>query len=396
MKQFGWLGLVLSGVSFFSQAANSDFQTCLTRLKSTALSNGITQATIADTLDRVKPRKQVIKADKNQPEFTSTFQHYFDKRVTAWRVLKGRKMMKEHHDLLAKLTNKYGVPGQYIVAFWGLETNYGSYKGNLPVIDSLTTLACKPRRAKFFTQELMKALKLKQKNGFSYDQMRGSWAGAMGHTQFMPSTFARYAVDADADGKADLWNSEVDALTSAANFLMHLGWKREQRWGREVQLPTKFDYTPIGSKQKKSLSEWRTLGVQKADGKPLSVVSGMDAVLYLPSGHKGPAFLGYDNFNVIMKWNRSEFYAISVGHLADRIAGAGRLISHPPKIPKFKRKNIKAMQQKLLDLGYKVGKPDGIIGRNTVKALQQYQKKQGILADGFPSKTTFIKMGIKD
>ena len=394
MKQIGWLGLVLSSVSFFSQAANNDFQTCISQLKTTAISQGITQATLKDTLDRVKPRKQVLKADKNQPEFTSTFQGYFDKRVTAWRVSKGRQMLKKHHKLLLELTHKYGVPGQYIVAFWGLETNYGSYIGKLPVIDSLATLACKPRRAEFFTKELMIALKLKQKNGFSYEQMKGSWAGAMGHTQFMPSTFDKYAVDADGDGRADLWNSEQDALTSAANFLMHLGWKRDQRWGREVELPKNFDFMPIGSKESKSLQQWRALGVKKADGKPLTVVKDMKAVLYLPSGHKGPAFLGYSNFNTIMKWNRSEFYAISVGHLADRIAGAGHLIQQPPKIPKFKRAHIKAMQQKLLSLGYKVGKPDGIIGRNTVRALQKYQQTHGLIADGFPDKSTFKKMGI--
>ena len=394
MKQIGWLGLVFSSMSFFSQAANDDFQTCLSQLKATAISQGITQATLKDTLDRVKPRKQVIKADKNQPEFTSTFQQYFDKRVTTWRVNKGRQMLQKHHKLLTELTHKYGVPGQYIVAFWGLETNYGSYIGKLPVIDSLTTLACKPRRAKFFTKELMIALKLKQKNGFSYEHMKGSWAGAMGHTQFMPSTFEKYAVDADGDGRADLWNSEQDALTSAANFLMHLGWKREQRWGREVELPKSFDFTPIGTKALKTLQQWRSLGITKADGKPLNIVDGMKAVLYLPSGHKGPAFLGYSNFNTIMKWNRSEFYAISVGHLADRISGAGHLLNQPPKIPKFKRADVKAMQQKLLDLGYKVGKPDGIIGRNTVKALLEYQKSKGLIADGFPDKSTFKKMGI--
>ncbi len=394
MKHIGWVGLVFSSMSFFTQAASEDFQTCLSRLKSTAISEGITQATIGDSLDRVKPRKQVIKADKNQPEFTSTFQTYIDKRVTAWRVSKGRSMMKKHHDLLANLTKNYGVPGQYIVAFWGLETNYGGYIGKIPVIDSLTTLACKPRRAKFFTKELMTALKLKQKYGYSYEQMKGSWAGAMGHTQFMPTTMAQYAKDADGDGIVDLWNSETDALTSAANFLMHIGWKREQRWGREVKLPSNFDYTPIGTKEAKSLESWSQAGISKADGKPLVIVEGMKAILYLPSGHMGPAFLGYDNFNTIMKWNRSEFYAISVGHLADRIAGGGTLIIEPPKIPKFKIKNIKAMQQKLSDLGYKVGKPDGIIGRNTVRAIQQYQQKNGLIFDGFPSLNTFKKMGI--
>lgn len=394
MKKMGWLGLAASSVSLFSQAANGDFQTCLSRLKSTALSNGITQVTLDDSLDRVKPRKQVIKADKNQPEFTSTFQDYFNKRVASWRVAKGRQLIKKHHKLLAELTRKYGVPGQYIIAFWGLETNYGGYIGKLPVIDSLTTLACKPRRADFFTKELMVALKLKQQHGYSYEQMKGSWAGAMGHTQFMPSTFDKYAIDGDGDTITDLWNSEKDALTSAANFLMHLGWKREQRWGREVKLPKNFDYTPVGTKVSKSLQEWQSLGIEKADGKPLAVVKDMDAVLYLPSGHKGPAFLGYSNFNVIMKWNRSEFYAISVGRLADRVAGGGRLIKQPPKVFKVRRSKIKVLQQKLLDLGYKPGKPDGIIGRSTVRAIQQYQQENGLIADGFPDQKTFQAMGI--
>ncbi|WP_133407316.1 lytic murein transglycosylase [Parashewanella tropica] len=374
--------LLFSSTSVFSQEA--EFYQCLSNLKEKAIAQGITQATIKDSLDRVKPRPKVVKLDKNQPEFSATFETYFNRRVNAWRIQKGQALWKKHRKLLNQLTVKYGIPGQYILAFWGLETNYGGYKGKRPVIDSLVTLACKPRRGKFFTKELMQALKIKQKNGFSYEKMTGSWAGAMGHTQFMPSAYAKYAVDADGDGKADLWNSEIDALTSAANFLQHLGWTRAERWGREVKLPKGFDFSPIGQQKVYDLEKWKKLGVRMADGRPL-VVANMKARLYLPSGHTGPAFLAYNNFKTIMRWNNSSFYAISVGHLADRIAGATQLVIQPPKLPRIPRDELKAMQQSLNALGYDTGKPDGIIGSRTIAALQNFQKKKGLIADGYPS-----------
>ena len=372
----------------------ADFASCVVNLQQKAKLAGISQEIINTTVANLKFVPRVIELDNQQPEFTTTFGDYFDKRVTTWRVDQGKKMLAKHHKLLANLTTEYGVPGQYIVAFWGLETNYGSYKGSMPVLDSLATLACDPRRSDYFTGELIQALKLKQQYQFADNKMVGSWAGAMGHTQFMPTNYRKYAVDGDGDGVADLWNSEADALTSAANFLQHLGWKADQRWGREVLLPQDYSFEYLGSQSVLPLSKWHALNIKQTNGQPIATPE-MQAALYLPAGHMGPAFLGYDNFNVIMRWNRSEFYAISVGHLADRIKGGAQLSRAVPKQPRLSREMVKQLQQKLNDLGFDVGKPDGIFGRNSALGLQGYQKTQGLIADGFPDVDTFKALGIQ-
>tara|TARA_R110002126_G_scaffold27330_7_gene91797 strand:- start:4085 stop:5326 length:1242 start_codon:yes stop_codon:yes gene_type:complete len=370
----------------------ADFATCVVTLQQKAKAAGISQQIIDTTVANLKYVPRVIELDNQQPEFTTTFGDYFDKRVTAWRVEQGKKMLAEHKSLLAKLTKEYGVPGQYIVAFWGLETNFGSYKGSMPVLDSLATLACDPRRSDYFTGELLQALTLKQQYNFADSKMVGSWAGAMGHTQFMPTNYRKYAVD--GDGVADLWNSTDDALTSAANFLQHLGWKADERWGREVLIPSDYSFAYLGGKHPLPLVKWRELNVKQVNGQPLSTPD-MQAALYLPAGHTGPAFLGYDNFNVIMRWNRSEFYAISVGHLADRINGGAVLTRAVPKQPRLSRETVKQIQQKLNDAGFDVGKPDGILGRNSVLGLQAFQHEKGLIADGFPDVETFTALGIK-
>ncbi|RPA55334.1 lytic murein transglycosylase [Shewanella vesiculosa] len=372
----------------------ADFATCVVTLQQKAKAAGISQQIIDTTVANLKYVPRVIELDNQQPEFTTTFGDYFDKRVTAWRVEQGKKMLAEHKSLLAKLTKEYGVPGQYIVAFWGLETNFGSYKGSMPVLDSLATLACDPRRSDYFTGELLQALTLKQQYNFADSKMVGSWAGAMGHTQFMPTNYRKYAVDGDGDGVADLWNSTDDALTSAANFLQHLGWKADERWGREVLIPSDYSFAYLGGKHPLPLVKWRGLNVKQVNGQPLSTPD-MQAALYLPAGHTGPAFLGYDNFNVIMRWNRSEFYAISVGHLADRINGGAVLTRAVPKQPRLSRETVKQIQQKLNDAGFDVGKPDGILGRNSVLGLQAFQHEKGLIADGFPDVETFTALGIK-
>ncbi|MBB1476718.1 lytic murein transglycosylase [Shewanella sp. 5S214] len=372
----------------------ADFATCVVTLQQKAKAAGISQQIIDTTVANLKYVPRVIELDNQQPEFTTTFGDYFDKRVTAWRVEQGKKMLAEHKSLLAKLTKEYGVPGQYIVAFWGLETNFGSYKGSMPVLDSLATLACDPRRSDYFTGELLQALTLKQQYNFADSKMVGSWAGAMGHTQFMPTNYRKYAVDGDGDGVADLWNSTDDALTSAANFLQHLGWKADERWGREVLIPSDYSFAYLGGKHPLPLVKWRELNVKQVNGQPLSTPD-MQAALYLPAGHTGPAFLGYDNFNVIMRWNRSEFYAISVGHLADRINGGAVLTRAVPKQPRLSRETVKQIQQRLNDAGFDVGKPDGILGRNSVLGLQAFQHEKGLIADGFPDVETFTALGIK-
>jgi membrane-bound lytic murein transglycosylase B len=386
--------MVAASVLADSVQSNADaFAGCLVGLQARARTEGLSEHSINVTVANLQFVPRVIELDQQQPEFSQTFANYFSKRATDWRVNEGRRLLQKHRVLLDKLAQEYGVPPQYILSFWGLETNYGSYKGKMSVLNSLATLACEPRRSNYFTIELMQALKLKEKYQFDNDTMVGSWAGAMGHTQFMPSAYAKYAVDGDGDGKADLWNSTTDALTSAANFLQHLGWQRNERWGREVLLPKNFSYSHLGAKHALPLSQWGALGVTQVNGQPLPLMT-IQAALYLPAGHTGPAFLGYENFNVIMRWNRSEFYAITVGHLADRINGGQALKVSPPEQPRLSREQVKLLQTKLNEAGFDVGKPDGVLGRNSLLGIQAFQRSKKMIADGFPSAEVFEALGL--
>lgn len=367
------------------------FAQCKADFALQAKQQGVTDDTITRALLPASLQAKVIEYDRNQPEFVRTFPDYVSKRVNDWRINKGREMLKEHSALLQSLNQQYGIPAHYLVAFWGLETNFGQYKGKMPIVASLATLACDERRSEFFTKELLKALQLIEKERIDPEQMVGSWAGAMGHTQFMPSAYLNYAIDGDNDGKADLWNSVPDALTSAANFLQGLGWKPGFRWGREVKLPDNFNYQLIGRSTKKSLTEWQGLGLTKADGSPLGAAE-IKASVLLPAGHEGPAFVIYDNFSVIMRWNFSEFYAIAVGYLADRLIGSGELVQPLPELPTYTIADMRTLQVNLNQLGFDVGEPDGILGPATRNGIQGFQVAHKLVADGFPSLRVFEKL----
>jgi peptidoglycan lytic transglycosylase B len=383
-------------LSLFGIAASADpaeFEQCKTQMQVQASAQGISEATIKEVIPTLEYQARVIELDRSQPEFTQTFADYFGKRVSQNRIDKGRELYAQYSEFLAELTRRYGVPGQYLVSFWGLETNYGSYLGGMPTLDSLATLACDPRRSEFFTTEFLLALKLLERENLRAEQMKGSWAGAVGHTQFMPSNYLRYAIDGDNDGSVDLWGSRRDALASAANFLSQLGWQRQQRWGREVKLPANYDFTK--AVQQRPLQDWRSLGLRNADGGTLPVVAGMDAQLIVPAGHKGPVFLGYDNFNVIMQWNRSTNYALSVGHLADRIAGAGPLKQAIPDDQiRLRRADVIQLQELLIEKGFDAGVPDGLLGPTTRSALREFQISAGLVGDGFPDRKTLTQLGI--
>ncbi len=368
-------------------ADTESFPQCVQRLQGEARERGFPDHLVA-VLGDVKPLERTIKYDRNQPEFVQTFADYYNKRVNDFRIDKGRKMLVEHRDFLADLTRRYGVPGQYLVAFWGMESNFGRFIGKIPVLDTLATLACDNRRSTFFTGELFSALTLMQTYEFDAGDMEGSWAGAIGQTQFIPSVYVKYGIDGDGDQKVDLWRSEKDALASAAYFLQQLGWTRELRWGREVHLPDDFPYHHAGIQTPRPLSEWKQLGVAKADGSPLPDAD-VEAALLVPIGADGPKFLAYDNFHVIMKWNRSQFYALSVGVLADRINGAGHLHQSLPDTPPLTREQIVQIQTELQARGFEPGEADGQLGPQTTSAIRAFQKSQNLQADGFADMELF-------
>ena len=370
------------------------FDQCLSDIEQRAVSEGVSRDTAHQVLAHAEFLPKVIELDRRQPEFTTTFADYLGRRVSETRIETGRAMLAEHRDLLERVSDATGVPPAYLVSFWGLETNYGSYFGKMPVPSALATLACDDRRGRYFSGELVSALKIIDEGAIDADRMEGSWAGAMGHVQFMPSVFLRHATDADGDGRRDLWNSVPDAMMSAGRFLQSMGWDPDYRWGREVLLPEGFDYSLAGQ-GRRSLSQWNDVGVTDVYGQPLAEEP-IEAKLVVPAGHRGPAFLAYDNFRVIMGWNRSEYYAIAVGHLADRIAGGGDLKNPPPAdAPTLSRNDVLKLQSALNAEGFDAGLPDGILGPNTRSAIRQYQSRKGLIADGFPGPELLEQLGVQ-
>ena len=390
LKKYNWAVVVIFTTVFlsflrpaFAQNTDIAFASCLTELGERARREGVDSAIVTSVLKDTRRLERVIKLDRSQPEFTKTFADYYIRRVTTQRVEQGRALYAKHRDLLNRVQLEYGVPAHYLLAFWGLETNYGSYFGKISTTDALATLACDPRRPSFFSDEFISALRIIAAGDIEPKRMRGSWAGAIGHVQFLPSVFQEYAIDGDGDGRRDLWGSIPDALASAANFLRGIGWQRELRWGREITLPQNFDYSLAGRDQKRPLKEWVSLGVSDAYGGDLPLLD-INAAVLVPAGHRGPVFLVYDNFEVIMRWNRSEYYAISVGRLADRIAGAVTLTrAVVPDSEQITLAEVKRLQQELVLLGYDAGKADGMFGPVTRRALSQFQQTKGMIADGY-------------
>ena len=376
-------------------AQDAEFAQCLSGLQQRARSEQLSTHVVDEVLANLKQQTRVIELDRSQPEFTQTFADYFQQRVTAECIERGQELLDQYEAFLTDLTRKYGVPGRYLVAFWGLETNFGSYLGKMPTLDSLATLACDERRSEFFTSELMQALALLERESLTPAEMRGSWAGAMGHTQFMPSAYRLYAIDGDGDGRVNLWRSERDALASGANFLVNLGWQKGQRWGREVLLPDDFPYEKTGLNNSQPVTYWKGLGVSFANGHPIPDID-MQASVLVPAGHTGPAFLVYANFDVILQWNRSEYYALAVGLLADRIIGAGPLV-RPPSTDEtaLSRNAVENMQRQLNELGFDAGEIDGVLGSMTQSALREFQASNGMIADGYPDRTTLCALSVK-
>jgi membrane-bound lytic murein transglycosylase B len=311
----------LAAVPNPSSQVEGGFSAFLDTVRTEALRTGIRPQTLEAALADVRHIDRVIELDRKQPEFTLRFAEYRDRIVSDARVEEGRRKLAENRVLLAEIEKRFGVQPRFIVALWGIETGFGKNTGGMSVVSSLATLAYDGRRSKYFRTELMNALAILDQGHIPPAAMIGSWAGAMGQCQFMPSTFLKFAVDWDGDGKRNIWTNRADALASAANYLAGEGWRGDQTWGRAVQLPKGFDAGLLGLETRKSLAEWSELGVRGGDGKPLPVRD-LHASVILAEPGKGPAaFLVYDNFRTIMKWNRSTFFALTVGHLADRIGG---------------------------------------------------------------------------
>lgn len=361
------------------------FKAWLNDLTVEARGKGYSAATLTAALGPVKPVPKVIEYDRFQPEFSQTFWSYMKRATNQDRIAKGKQLLARHKALLDRVATQYGVQARFLVAFWGMETNYGANFGGFRVIDALATLSFEGRRGPFFRNELYKALDIVERGHIAPDRMIGSWAGAMGHLQFMPSTYAAHAVDDDGNGAADIWGSLPDTFASAANYLSAEGWKDDQTWGREVRLPKGFDPALSGMDSRRALSEWASLGIRRADGGVLPVVEGMTASLVLPAGIGGPGFLVYDNFRTIMIWNRSVLYALAVGHLADRLVGQPDLVATPaPGDRPMSRAEVMELQSLLARLGYEVGEPDGVAGSRTQSALKAFQSAEKRPADGYP------------
>lgn len=300
-------------------AQAADFQTWLTGFRVEARNAGISDATIQATLMNVQALPKVIELDKKQPEKKITFAQYKKNVVNQQRIDKGRRLIAEHRAELDWVEKTYGVAPQYVVALWGIETNFGSNTGGFKVIDSLATLAWEGRRAEFFKSELLKALKIIDEGHITAANMKGSWAGAMGQNQFMPSSFFNFAVDANNDGRRDIWNTRLDVFASTANYLSKSGWTHGQRWGRRVKVPQSFSADLVGPKIIKPISYWKSLGVTDLNGGALPSEN-MNASIVAPDGLGGETYIVYGNYQTIMAWNRSTYFATSVGLLADALA----------------------------------------------------------------------------
>ena len=302
----------------WAPASAQDFAAWLKEVEAEAVGRGIRAETVRSALSDVQHIDKVIELDRKQPEFTMTFQQYMERVVSKAKIEKGRKMLAENRAVLAEIERRYHVQPKYVVALWGIETDYGRVTGGYSVVSALSTLAFDGRRSAYFRGELMDALKIIDDGHITAGAMKGSWAGAMGQCQFMPSSFLRFAEDWDGDGRRDIWTTRPDVLASAANYLLRSGWNGDQTWGRAISLPAGFDTKLIGLETKKGLADWAKLGITAANGKPLPAAD-LEASIVLAETVKGPAFLVYDNYRTILKWNRSTFFALAVGHLAEKI-----------------------------------------------------------------------------
>jgi len=365
-------------------ARQKEFAAWVTAFRTTARAAGIGEETLRVAFDAVQYIPRAVELDAAQPEFTRTVWDYLDRTVTPQRVTQGQDKLSQLRAEADAAAARYGVPPHILVAIWGLESNYGSNYGDIPTIDALATLGFEGRRADWARGQLLAALKILQSGDIDRAHMIGSWAGAMGQTQFLPSSFLAYAVDADGDGRRDIWGSMADVLASTANFLARSGWQADQPWGAEVQLPPEFDVGRADAQLRQTSAQWAAEGVKTLDGAPLPQLA--EGAVLLPAGARGPAFLTGPNFRAILRYNNSTSYALAVALLAQRLADGPEVQAPwPRELQALTRAQLLELQAALNERGFDSGSPDGQIGPATRSALRRYQRNIGVPADGYPS-----------
>ncbi len=372
--------------------ARGDFARWVRDFRARARAQGIRDDVLERAFAGVRYDDEVIEKDRNQSEFTKQIWDYLDSAASPTRIVNGKTVLREHARTLRAIERHYGVDKEIIAAVWGLESAYGARRGQRDVIASLATLAHDGRRGAFFEKQLIAALKILQSGDVPPRDMRGSWAGAMGHTQFIPTSYLAYAVDFDGDGRRDIWSDDpVDALASTAAYLKRFGWTMGQPWGVEVRLPRGFDHSLARRDVRRMPSEWASMGVRDVNGS--QVPDHGRAAILLPAGSQGAAFMIFDNFAVIERYNKADAYVIGVGHLADRLAGGPAIqASWPRGYKPLTFSERKDMQRRLRRKGFAVEKIDGIIGPNTVNAIRAYQVSQGITPDGYASEELMSRL----
>ncbi|MBU3898391.1 MAG: lytic murein transglycosylase [Gammaproteobacteria bacterium] len=363
---------------------NQKFARWVAQFSSTARAAGIQDETLRIAFDNVRFVPRVIELDRTQPEFTRPIWDYLDNALSPQRIARGQDKLLQLSPVVAPIAAHYGVPPEVLVAIWGMESNYGSFVGDIPTIDALATLGYEGRREEWARSQLLAALRILQNRDIDRAQMIGSWAGAMGQTQFLPSNFLAYAVDADGDGRRDIWNSLPDVMASTANFLASSGWQAGQPWGIEVRLPAGFDYARADPDVRQPTTQWTQEGVQSMDGAPLPLLA--DSSILLAASARGPAFLIGPNFRTILRYNNSSSYALAVGLLAQRL-NDGPVVQTPwPRdLQLLSRSQLLVLQTALNQLGFDSGAPDGVMGPATRGGVRRYQLSLGLPADGYPT-----------
>jgi membrane-bound lytic murein transglycosylase B len=377
------------------RAAAADFPNCLERLWPDAARRGVSRESFVNQIAWLTPDLRIMDLLDSQPEFTRSIWDYLDLLVNDERVRMGQEVLARHRETFDLVENAFGVDRHIVTAIWGVESRYGSMIGERPVLRSTATLACIGRRQAYFRDEFLAALEILHRGDVRPEQLKGSWAGAFGPTQFMPTSFKRYAVDFDGDGRRDVVDSTADMIASTANNLKKDGWVTGQPWGYEVVLPSGFDYLLADRTLALTVSEWENLGLRRPDGKAFSRREDR-AFLLLPAGAQGPAFLMMPNFDVLMKYNPAEAYALAIGYLADRLRGDALIVqSWPRHEPVLTREQRRELQVLLLSRGFDLGEADGRLGLRSRAAIRNYQVSIGVIPDGFASAEILMRLRVR-